>query len=79
VAGKVDVLDELQIISCKRLTTVRRYGWLCLVLGSPHVLKSAYRPSALLSRHNISITIAPKKRQHHNIAPQKRQHHNIGT
>jgi hypothetical protein len=28
VAGKVDVLDELQIISCKRLTTVRRYGWL---------------------------------------------------
>jgi hypothetical protein len=26
VAGKVDVLDELQIISCKRLTTVRRYG-----------------------------------------------------
>jgi hypothetical protein len=28
VAGKVDVLDELQIIPCKRLTTVRRYGWL---------------------------------------------------
>jgi hypothetical protein len=28
VAGKVDVLDELQIISCKRLTTVRRLGWL---------------------------------------------------
>jgi hypothetical protein len=56
VAGKVDVLDELQIISCKRLTTVRRYGWLCFVLGSPHVLKSPYRPSALLSRHNISIT-----------------------
>jgi hypothetical protein len=28
VAGKVDVLDELQIISCKRLKTVRRYGWL---------------------------------------------------
>jgi hypothetical protein len=28
VAGKVDVLDELQIILCKRLTTVRRYGWL---------------------------------------------------
>jgi hypothetical protein len=28
VAGKVDVLDELQIISCKRYTTVRRYGWL---------------------------------------------------
>jgi hypothetical protein len=28
VAGKVDVLDELQIISCKKLTTVRRYGWL---------------------------------------------------
>jgi hypothetical protein len=28
VAGKVDVPDELQIISCKRLTTVRRYGWL---------------------------------------------------
>jgi hypothetical protein len=28
VAGKVDVLDELQIISCKGLTTVRRYGWL---------------------------------------------------
>jgi hypothetical protein len=28
VAGKVDVLDELQIISCKRLTTVRRHGWL---------------------------------------------------
>jgi hypothetical protein len=28
VAGKVDVLDELQIISCKRLTTVTRYGWL---------------------------------------------------
>jgi hypothetical protein len=27
------------------------------VLGSPHVLKSAYRPSALLSRHNISITV----------------------
>jgi hypothetical protein len=26
------------------------------VLGSPHVLKSAYRPSALLSRHNTSIT-----------------------
>jgi hypothetical protein len=28
------------------------------VLGSPHVLKSAYRPSALSSRHNISITVA---------------------
>jgi hypothetical protein len=28
VAGKVDVLDELEIKSCKRLTTVRRYGWL---------------------------------------------------
>jgi hypothetical protein len=28
VAGKVDVLDEIQIISRKRLTTVRRYGWL---------------------------------------------------
>jgi hypothetical protein len=28
VGGKVDVLDELQIILCKRLTTVRRYGWL---------------------------------------------------
>jgi hypothetical protein len=28
------------------------------VLGSLHVLKSAYRPSALLSRHNISITAA---------------------
>jgi hypothetical protein len=28
VAEKVDVLDELQIISSKRLTTVRRYGWL---------------------------------------------------
>jgi hypothetical protein len=27
VAERVDVLDELQIISCKRLT-VRRYGWL---------------------------------------------------
>jgi hypothetical protein len=27
VAGKVDVLDELQIISFNRLTTVRRYGW----------------------------------------------------
>jgi hypothetical protein len=28
VAGKVDVLYELQIISFKRLTNVRRYGWL---------------------------------------------------
>jgi hypothetical protein len=28
MAGKVDVLDELQVISCKGLTTVRRYGWL---------------------------------------------------
>jgi hypothetical protein len=28
VAGKVDVLNELQIISCKRLTTVGRNGWL---------------------------------------------------
>jgi hypothetical protein len=28
MARKVDVIDELQIISCKRLTTVRRYGWL---------------------------------------------------
>jgi hypothetical protein len=28
VAGKVDVLDGLKIISCKRLTTVRRNGWL---------------------------------------------------
>jgi hypothetical protein len=28
VAGKVDVLDTLQIISCKRLMAVRRYGWL---------------------------------------------------
>jgi hypothetical protein len=28
VAGEVDVLDELQIISCERLTTVRRCGWL---------------------------------------------------
>jgi hypothetical protein len=28
VAGKVDVLDELQIISCKKLTTVKRNGWL---------------------------------------------------
>jgi hypothetical protein len=26
------------------------------VLGSPLVLKSVYKPSALLSRHNISIT-----------------------
>jgi hypothetical protein len=28
VAGNVDVLDELQIISCRRLWTVWRYGWL---------------------------------------------------
>jgi hypothetical protein len=28
VTGKIVVLDELQIISCKRLSTVRRYGWL---------------------------------------------------
>jgi hypothetical protein len=56
MAGKIDVLNELQIISCKRLTTAKRYGWLSLVLGSPHVLKSAYRPSALLSLHNVSIT-----------------------
>jgi hypothetical protein len=28
MAGKVHVLDELQIISCKRLTSVRRCGWL---------------------------------------------------
>jgi hypothetical protein len=28
VAGKDDVLDELQTISCKRLMTVRRFGWL---------------------------------------------------
>jgi hypothetical protein len=28
VAGKADVLGELKIISCKRMTTVRRYGWL---------------------------------------------------
>jgi hypothetical protein len=28
VAGNVDVLDELQIISWTRLKTVRRYGWL---------------------------------------------------
>jgi hypothetical protein len=27
------------------------------VLGSPLVLKSAYKPSALLSRHNIFITV----------------------
>jgi hypothetical protein len=28
VAGKVDVLEELKIVSWKTLTTVRRYGWL---------------------------------------------------
>jgi hypothetical protein len=28
VAGKVDVVEELQIISCKRLATGRIYGWL---------------------------------------------------
>jgi hypothetical protein len=32
------------------------------VLGSPLVLKSAYRPSALLSRHNISITASKGKK-----------------
>jgi hypothetical protein len=50
------------MLSYKRLTTVRRYPWLCLLLGSPRVLKMLTNylltvttgPPALLSRHSIS-------------------------
>jgi hypothetical protein len=37
---KPGILDELQMILCKRLTTVRIFVSLCFLLGSPHVLNS---------------------------------------
>jgi hypothetical protein len=59
--GKIGVLDELQIISCKRLTTVRRFAWLCFLLGLPRVPSTVdlclqCLQASLLSRHNISLT-----------------------
>jgi hypothetical protein len=58
--GKLGVLDELQIISSKRLTTVRRFAWLCFLLGPPGVLNvvdfSLQSQTSLLSRRSISLT-----------------------
>jgi hypothetical protein len=88
---KVNVLDDLQMGLCKILTTVGRYAWVRLLLGTTHILDikskvaySAYKPVASLvdtARHvyHISPFSAQRPRFIIGINPKLRQSGHISS